>query len=174
MKKISAAKAAAGMLLFLLLGLAAGLYLAPPALKEAVFLPADISSILPEAGYRTANASIDGNRVELLAGCDALSFDVTDDQALSIGFGLEKKVFSRPLTHDIIKDIIDHYGITVESAAIDSFEDDTYKAKIFLRQGSKVLNLDSRPSDAIAIAARYGMGVKVKSDILERRGSRVC
>ena len=172
-RQISSAKAAGGIILFFVIGLAIGLYFSPPALREAVFAPG-ISSILPETGYKTANVSTEGNRVFLASGCRALSFEVTNDQALSISYGLGKRIFSRPLTHDVLKDILDNYNISVESVAIDTFEEEIYKAKIILRQGDKVLNLDSRPSDAIALAARFGVGVKIKEEMLETRGTNIC
>lgn len=174
MKKISQSKAAGGVIAFFVLGLVIGLYFSPPALKETVFVQRNISALLPAAGYTSANVSIDGNRVLLQSGCDGLSFDVTDDQALSIRFGLEKTVFSRPLTHDILRDILDHYEISVESVSIDSFEDEIYTAKIVLRQGGKVLNLDARPSDSIALAVRLGIDIKIKEELLQSRGVKLC
>lgn len=172
MKKVSSAKAAGGIILFFAIGLLIGLYFSPPALREAVFAPGSFS--IPQAGYKPANVSIEGNRVFIASGCRALTFEVTDDQALSISYGLEKRVLSRPLTHDVLKDILDNYNISVESVAIDSFEEEIYTAKIFLRQADKVLNLDSRPSDAIALAVRLGMNVKIKGDVLEAKGVNIC
>lgn len=174
MKHASPQKVFLLCVIFLAIGLAAGFYFSPPALKEAAFPLMDISSVLPEIGYMAANASIQRSRVTLAAGCDALSFDVTDDQALSIRLGLEKRVFSRPLSHDIMKDVLDHYNISVKSVAIDVYEDEVYKAKIFLRQQDKILKIDSRPSDAIAMAVREGMRVMVKDDIMKSRGENIC
>lgn len=174
LKRISTSKAIAGIIVFFLLGLAIGLYFSPPALKEIVFAQRNISAILPEAGYSLANVSMDDNTVVLQSGCKVITFEITEDQALSIRLGLEKNIFSRPLTHDIMKDVLDHYDIAVESVAIDSFEDDIYKAKIYLQQADKVLNLDSRPSDAIALAVRHGMKIKIKDEILESKGKDTC
>ncbi len=174
MTKISRGKVAILVMLFFAAGLTTGLYFSPPALKEVVFAQRNISTILPEAGYSVVNVSMEDNTVVLQSNCKVISFEVTEDQALSISFGLQKNVFSRPLTHDIMKDVLDHYEITVESLVIDSFEDDIYKAKIYLRQGDKVLNLDSRPSDAIALAVRLGMNIKIKDEVLESKARNIC
>ncbi len=174
MTKISMGKVAILILLFFAAGLTIGLYFSPPVLKEAIFTNRNISAILPEAGYSIANVSMDDNTVVLQSGCKVVTFEITEDQALSVRLGLEKNVFSRPLTHDIMKDVLDHYDIAVESVAIDSFEEDIYRAKIYLRQADKVLNLDSRPSDAIALAVRLGMKIRIKDKILESKGKDTC
>ncbi|MBI2232845.1 MAG: bifunctional nuclease family protein [Candidatus Aenigmarchaeota archaeon] len=174
MAKTGRKKVAALVVLFFVAGVIIGMYFSPPVLKEAVFTNRNISAILPEAGYSLANVSMDGNTVVLQSGCKAITFEITEDQALSIRFGLEKNVFSRPLTHDIMKDVLDHYNIAVESVAIDSFEEDIYRAKIYMRQADRVLNLDARPSDTIALAVRLGMKIKVKDEILESNGKNIC
>ena len=169
-----ALKAIAIMTIVFIAGLLAGFYLAPPQLKETIFNVHNISALLPEAGYKTANISMDGTKVYLTAGCQALAFDVTEDQAFSIRLGLDKDTFSRPMTHDLLKDIFDHYEFQVRAAAIDRFEDEIYKARITISRDDQVLDIDSRPSDAIALAARYGLGMKIKETILAEKGIAVC
>ncbi|MBS3052921.1 MAG: bifunctional nuclease family protein [Candidatus Aenigmarchaeota archaeon] len=181
MAKTSRKRVAVLAALFFMAGIIIGMYFSPPVLKdsppvlkEAAFTNRTISAILPEAGYSLANVSMDDNTVVLQSGCNVITFEITEDQALSIRFGLEKNVFSRPLTHDIMKDVFDHYNIAIESVAIDSFEEDIYRAKIYMRQADRVLNLDARPSDAIALAVRLGMKIKIKDEILESNGKDTC
>jgi bifunctional DNase/RNase len=156
-----------------LVGFAAGYQVAPPLLQDAPFARGAGIYVI-EPGFTDTNVTISGARVELTAACRRISFEVTEDQALSISYGLQKNVFSRPLTHDLARDIFDHFGLEMESAAIDAFEDDIYKAKIVVRQDDRVLKLDVRPSDAIALAVREKVPLSVKDSILESRGERIC
>jgi bifunctional DNase/RNase len=57
---------------------------------------------------------------------------------------------------------------------IESFSGGAYFAKLLLQQGNKILNLDSRPSDAIAIAVRTNAPVYVSKDIMTMMGENVC
>lgn len=61
----------------------------------------------------------------------------------------------RPMTHDLIKEILDGTGIEFQKVLIQSLKDSTYYARIFLRSGRQDLQVDSRPSDAIALAVRF-------------------
>lgn len=74
-------------------------------------------------------------------------------EASSIDRRVKKEsVVPRPLTHDLVVDAIDQMGGTLKSIQIHDLQETTYFAKIVIRQGDKEVELDSRPSDAIAIA----------------------
>ncbi|MEM4703214.1 MAG: DUF151 domain-containing protein [Candidatus Pacearchaeota archaeon] len=77
------------------------------------------------------------------------------------------------MTHDIIKNIFEIYDIKVIHVIIHETRDGIYLAKIFLRQGNKILALDSRPSDAIAIALRFDAKIYIKRQVLEE-GENIC
>ena len=97
----------------------------------------------------------------------------TRDQIYSIQKGLENKIEFRPLTHDLIKSILDVFGIEVLMVKITDYKGGVYFANLILKQGNKILNIDSRPSDAIAIAIRLNKPIYIKEDLL-KYGLKFC
>jgi bifunctional DNase/RNase len=125
-------------------------------------------------GYTKVAVDINYTTVHLSDECHDLSFDVTQDQAYAIARGLERTVGPRPLTQDIMKDVLDNFDIEIIQIRIDRYENEIYYATIFLRQGNRVLELDARPSDSIALALRTGTQLYFKQSILADRGAYVC
>ena len=76
-------------------------------------------------------------------------------EATAIANEIEGVRFSRPMTHDLLKNIMDKTDIKVNKIEISDLRDNTYFALIHLTSGGKALSIDSRPSDAIAIALRH-------------------
>ncbi|HDD71504.1 MAG TPA: bifunctional nuclease family protein, partial [Candidatus Aenigmarchaeota archaeon] len=74
---------------------------------------------------------------------------VDKSQAISIARGQNNIRYFRPLTHDLADDILKNYGIKILMVKITELKNNTYFARLILRQGNKVLSLDSRPSDAL-------------------------
>lgn len=112
--------------------------------------------------------------VVLKSNCWELVGYTEREQARSIALGIEKKIEFRPLTHDLIKDIFDSYGIKILMVKVVDIKNNTFIAETILQQGNKVLTLDSRPSDGIAIAVRYDAPVYVKKELMENYGKYVC
>ncbi|NIO19304.1 MAG: hypothetical protein GTN76_00795, partial [Candidatus Aenigmarchaeota archaeon] len=106
--------------------------------------------------------------------CLKLAIATTEQQTYSIASGLGDATGIRPNTHDLMKDTFELYSIEVLMVKVDDFRDGTYYAKLLLRQGNKILNLDSRPSDAIAVAVRFQKPVYVKNGIMESLGVGIC
>ena len=125
-------------------------------------------------GYSVAEVGIEQSTLYLSTDCYQLSMDISDTQALSISRGLENIIDSRPLTHDTMKDMMDNFGISTLAVRIDSFDNGIYYARIIIRQGNKILSLDSRPSDAVAIAVRADIPVYVKDNIMSSYGKNIC
>jgi bifunctional DNase/RNase len=92
-------------------------------------------------------------------------------EANAICFILEGITPPRPMTHDLTKSILDTLDIKIISIVINNLKDNTYYAKIHLSsQGSEVV-IDSRPSDAIALALRSSAPIFVSEDVLEKRNA---
>ena len=125
-------------------------------------------------GFTEVETRINGTKVYLIGGCYAISFDVTPDQAYSIQKGIERTIGVRPLTHDIMKDILENFDISILQIKIDRYQNDIYYASITLRRGNQVLDLDARPSDSIALALRTNMLLYFKQNILEANGDYIC
>lgn len=88
-------------------------------------------------------------------------------EATSIATQLENIEFPRPMTHDLIKNLISHLGIHVERVEVCDLKDNTFYASIYLQEGDKVSKIDARPSDAIAIALRTQSPIYVSEAVIE-------
>ena len=89
-------------------------------------------------------------------------------EASSIATELEKLELARPMTHDLMKRIMDSYGIKVDRVEINDLTDNTFFARVYLSRDDKKIDLDSRPSDAIAIALRTQAPIFVSKKVLEK------
>lgn len=84
----------------------------------------------------------------------AVPISVGRDQGLAIFLGKERTQTPRPMTHDLIVEILNDLGATVEKVTITELKNDTYYSEIALRSGKTLYTVDARPSDAIALAVR--------------------
>jgi len=125
-------------------------------------------------GMVKVNVKMNGNGLQFSSECFAVTMNIHEVQALSIKNGIDNRIDVRPLTHDIMKEIFTNFDIKVVEVRIDSFENEIYNAKMFIRQGNKLLELDSRPSDAIGMAVRTGVPVIFSRQLLESKGVNTC
>ncbi len=91
-------------------------------------------------------------------------------EAQAIAMELEGMKPPRPLTHDLIKNLIENLGATILHVEITDLIDNTYHAKIVLDISSLTNEIDSRPSDAIAVALRAQVPIYVAESILDQAG----
>lgn len=77
-------------------------------------------------------------------------------EARAIALGLQGVLTPRPMTHDLMRSICEQFGASVDKIVVTDVREGTYYAEIFLRQGDNEIVVDSRPSDAIALALRSG------------------
>lgn len=77
----------------------------------------------------------------------------------------------RPLTHDLMEDVMDRAGVELRKVLIHDVRDQVYFARIFLRSHGKDLEIDSRPSDAIVLALRFGKPIYVRGALLQPAGA---
>lgn len=92
---------------------------------------------------------------------------VLRDVAFAISMALENELPDRPFTHDLIKNIIERLGATVERITIDDLWQDTFYAKITIARNNETVDIDARPSDAIALALRFRAPIYVAESVLE-------
>jgi uncharacterized protein len=88
-------------------------------------------------------------------------------EALSISLAIEGAATPRPMTHDLMRLVIERLGGIVEFILIDDLYNNVYYAKVSMRQADKVLDVDCRPSDAIAVALRFKAPIYVADAVLE-------
>lgn len=91
-------------------------------------------------------------------------------EAQSIALELEGMKPPRPLTHDLLKNIIDTFAVSLSEVCINELRDGTFYAKLTIEGVSETQEIDSRPSDAIALAVRYGAPIFVGEEVLNEAG----
>ena len=88
-------------------------------------------------------------------------------EATSIDRRVKKMPSPRPLTHDLVAGVIDAMGGELRDVYISELRDHTYYAKLRIRQNGELIEVDSRPSDAIALAVTASVPIYVAEDVLE-------
>lgn len=91
-------------------------------------------------------------------------------EADAIAIKLQNVVVPRPLTHDLLSSIVKALGAVLEFIVICDLRQDVFYAKLNLHVGSNALDIDSRPSDAIALALRVQAPIYVEESVLRKAG----
>jgi len=89
-------------------------------------------------------------------------------EAQSIALGLEKIKPPRPITHDLTLSMLDSLTAEIEKIAVTELKNNTYYAVIYIRRNSTLYEIDSRPSDAIALAVRKNIPIFVAEEVMEK------
>ena len=87
-------------------------------------------------------------------------------EAQSIALELQHYAPIRPMTHDLVKSMVEALGGKVERVQVDGLKDGAFLATIFLRQGGNEKQVDARPSDAMAIALRCNAPIYVSDNVM--------
>jgi len=87
-------------------------------------------------------------------------------EATAIASELEKVSFSRPMTHDLTMNLLNHLGCSISKIEVTELKDNTFFALIHLQAPEGVSTIDSRPSDAIALALRAEAPILVAEEVL--------
>ena len=99
---------------------------------------------------------------------------VSGDQARSIGMVLEGEPFDRPLTHDLLVEVLTEFGGAIDRVRIDDLTDGTFYAKIDAQRYEdgepESFVFDARPSDALALAVRIDRPIVVSDDVIDEAG----
>lgn len=91
-------------------------------------------------------------------------------EADAIAVKLQGVNVPRPLTHDLLSSVIDSLGAKINSIVVTDLKNDTFYAKIILNVDGGQIEIDSRPSDALALAVRAGAPIYVDDTVLDKAG----
>jgi len=91
-------------------------------------------------------------------------------EADAIAVKLQNVALARPLTHDLLQSVIAALGASVKFVVVNELQNDTFYAKLSLSVDSMELEVDSRPSDALALAVRTGSPIYVEELVLDKAG----
>lgn len=88
-------------------------------------------------------------------------------EANAIAMEIEKMSTPRPMTHDLLRNILQGLGWSVSKVVVSQLKDDTFYAIIWLIQDGNLLSVDSRPSDALALALRTDSPIYVDEEVIK-------
>ncbi|MCC6554679.1 MAG: bifunctional nuclease family protein [Polyangiaceae bacterium] len=91
-------------------------------------------------------------------------------EAHSITLRMNKERPERPLTHDLLDSVMRELGAELVKVQVDELRDEVFIGSVFLRCEGKLIEIDSRPSDAIALAMGNGVPIFVAQDVVDRAG----
>jgi bifunctional DNase/RNase len=89
-------------------------------------------------------------------------------EATAIATELEHIQFPRPMTHDLIRNLMGHLGVKVDRVEVCDLKDNTFYAWIYLMVNGKETKIDARPSDALAIALRMNARIYVNEQVIRK------
>ncbi|HEX9641198.1 MAG TPA: bifunctional nuclease family protein [Candidatus Krumholzibacteria bacterium] len=91
---------------------------------------------------------------------------IAQNEAQAIAMAMRKEKFARPLTHDLMKSILDGLGAELNHILIHRIEKSTFFARLILSRGDDLVSIDARPSDSVALAVRTGSPIFISEDLL--------
>lgn len=144
-----------------------------PALPQFPRLvPPDATAPFTPAGFTRADVvgitpTERGHAIVLQAGGRALPIFVGESEGLSIQLRLQGERFHRPLTHDLMDAVLEELGGTIESVRVDRYEGQIFYSVIVLTHRTERHELDSRTSDAIALALGHKVPIFVRTSVLD-------
>jgi bifunctional DNase/RNase len=100
----------------------------------------------------------------------ALPISIGQFEAQAIAIRLNNLEVPRPLTHDLLKSVVKHFDGALVRVEVCDLRDDTFFAKLIMSRGTRTFEVDSRPSDAIALALRFSVPVLVEDHVMEQAG----
>ena len=107
--------------------------------------------------------------LQQIEGTGTLPIWIGKPEADSIALAVGKVITPRPLTHDLIKNVLDSLEAKAQRVVITEIVENTYYALIYVHDGNKEITIDSRPSDAVAVALRAQVPIFVEEEVLEVR-----
>jgi len=106
--------------------------------------------------------------------CTAIVAETSPERAESIETGIKGIIDERPNTHDTFVAVLKSFNITLDSVNLERFDGKYYYADLILKSGDKILKLDTKPSDAIALAVRTNSTVYINKTMLQEIGKNIC
>ncbi|HEV2114985.1 MAG TPA: bifunctional nuclease family protein [Terriglobales bacterium] len=102
-----------------------------------------------------------------VAGDSVLPIWVGIYEANAIALEIEKVTTPRPMTHDLLKNVLTGLDTAVHKVVVTELREDTFFAVIWLERDGRIISVDSRPSDALALALRVDCPIFVEDDVLK-------
>jgi uncharacterized protein len=127
-------------------------------------------SLMIKMDIKTVTADQGGNFLVLLMDDEekkVLPISIGPLEAQAIAIVLQGETPPRPLTHDLLRTVCENLGGGLEKIVITDIRDNTFYAEIYLKQNDSIIVIDSRPSDAIALALRFQAPIYMATKMVE-------
>jgi len=118
--------------------------------------------------------NVSGTTIAVGHDCLAIIADTTPERAEAISMGIENKTGERPSAWDGWASMLSTFNVTFEATTLYGKSGTAYLSRAIFRQGSNILDLDMRPSDAIALALRTRTPIYVNMTLLREDGENIC
>lgn len=103
-------------------------------------------------------------------GSRRLPIIIGSSEAQAIALELENIKPPRPMTHDLLKNVVSSFDSSVKQVLINDLAEGTFYARVVLERADELVEIDARPSDAIALAVRFGAKIYVTEKVLNEAG----
>jgi len=104
-----------------------------------------------------------------MSGSRILPIWIGKGEARAIAMELASQKFQRPLTHDLLKTVIEGLGAKIRKVCIEDLKNNTFYAKIFIEKDDEIVGIDARPSDSIALALRAKSPIFLAEELLREQ-----
>ena len=125
-------------------------------------------------GFSPVNTTITDKSIVLTANCTSLGLLTNDIQLYSIRQGVTNSIDVRPTIHDITKSVLDNFNISILMVKVVDGQGEIFFSNLYLKEGNNLLNIDSKPSDSIALALRARAPIYINTKLLEQYGNKTC
>ena len=132
---------------------------------------------LPELSlkdYSSLEVEVFEEKLVLKANCYAVVWTITSDLSTSINDALNNNINERPNTHDSLKNILNAFNIKVIMVKVTEIRDKNFLSNLYLVKNNKIISLDTKPSDAIALALRVNAPMYINNNLLKEYGIKYC
>ncbi|GEM_PF-4665594 len=124
--------------------------------------------------YSKLNISTNGTTIILSQNCTRIVLPLNEIQLYSIKNALENKIDVRPTIHDVMKSSFEVFNISLMLVKITETKDDIYFSKMYFKSNTTFLSIDTKPSDAIALALRTNTPIYINNNIIAKYAEKIC
>ena len=143
--------------------------------ENSLTLPLELSEHpLSLDGYTKVKVGVTPGKIYLVDNCTALVMMTSMSKTFTIQRALEGALDIRPDAYDLMYDVMEHYDVGAKFVKIYQTGDELYYAHLFVEKDKELLNLDTKPSDALAVATRFRVPIYVEDGLFSTHGERVC
>ncbi|MBI5332390.1 MAG: bifunctional nuclease family protein [Candidatus Aenigmarchaeota archaeon] len=129
---------------------------------------------VPPGYIKPDSFEVTGASVLIKKGCRQLTAETTPERALGIFNALYNRTDQRPDIYEGMVSLMQAYNIKVESVMVYAFADDTFYSDAYFRVGNDILQLDMKPSDAMAVALRTNSSIYFNTTLFNEKSENVC